>query len=101
MKIAIVQGREFSSDDTPGSPSVAILNEAMAVRLFGEMGAVGHTIRFGHRSAVTVVGVARNSKYFTIGEEGALAYYEPYVQWDRPEPTCSSCSGHSVARSSR
>jgi len=33
-----------------------------------------------------VVGVARNTKYFTIGEEGALAYYEPYVQWDRPEP---------------
>jgi len=27
MKIAIVQGREFSSDDTPGSPSGAILNE--------------------------------------------------------------------------
>ena len=86
MKIVIVQGQEFSSDVTPSSPSVAILNEAMAVRLFGKISAVGHTIRFGNRSAVTVVGVARNSKYFTIGEEGALAYYEPYVQWDRPEP---------------
>ena len=86
MKIAMVQGREFSSDDIPGSPGVAILNEAMAMRLFGKVSAVGHSIRFGNRSAVTVVGVARNSKYFTIGEEGALAYYEPYVQWDRPEP---------------
>ena len=86
MKIAVVQGREFSSDDTVGAPSVAILNEAMAARLFGKTNAVGHTIRFGNKSAVTVVGVARNSKYFTIGEEGALAYYEPYAQWDRPEP---------------
>jgi ABC-type antimicrobial peptide transport system permease subunit len=58
----------------------------MAARLFGETSAVGHTLRFGNGGQVTVVGVARNSKYFTIGEDGALAYYEPYAQWDKPEP---------------
>jgi predicted permease len=86
MRIAIVQGREFSSEDNPGSPRVAILNEAMAVRLFGKMSALGHTIRFMDRSAVMIVGVAKNSKYFTIGEQGALAYYVPYAQWEKPEP---------------
>ena len=85
MRIPIVQGRAFSSGDRLGSPRVAILNEALAVRLFPNTGAIGHTIRFANRT-VTVVGVARNSKYFTIGEQGALAYYEPYAQWKMPEP---------------
>jgi ABC-type antimicrobial peptide transport system permease subunit len=29
---------------------------------------------------VTVVGVARNSKYFTLGEDASAAIYEPYLQ---------------------
>jgi hypothetical protein len=51
----------------------------MAEKLFGKMNAVGHTLGFGDRAAVTVAGVARNSKYFTIGEQGALAYHQPYT----------------------
>jgi putative ABC transport system permease protein len=86
MRIPIVEGREFSSEDGPEAPHVAIVNEAMAAKLFGKTSAVGHTIRFRDKSVVRVVGVARNSKYFTIGEQGALAYYEPYAQWDKPEP---------------
>jgi predicted permease len=85
LQIPIVQGREFVASDQVGSPPIAILNENIGERIFGRVNPVGHTIRFGDRPPITIVGVARNSKYFTLGEEGALAYYEPYWQLQRPE----------------
>jgi len=80
MQIPIVQGRPFVPSDRMGAGHVAILNENLARRLFGATDAVGHTIR-REKSPILIVGVARNSKYFTLGEENALADYEPYAQW--------------------
>src|SRR5262249_3183954 len=71
--------------DQVGSPPIAILNENIGERIFGRVNPVGHTIRFGDGLPITIVGVARNSKYFTLGEENALAYYEPYWQLQRAE----------------
>ena len=56
-----------------------ILNESLARRLFGATNPVGHFLRFDDAS-LTVVGVARDSKYFTLGEEDRPALYEPYFQ---------------------
>ena len=81
MGIPIVRGREFLASDQPGAPAVAILNENMARRLFGSADAEGQTVRFDQGPPVRIVGVARNSKYFTLGEENAYAWYEPYAQW--------------------
>src|SRR5262249_45346831 len=86
MQIPIVEGREFLASDRPGSPPVAILNQNMAERIFGNLNAVGHTIRLGNGPPVTIAGIAGNSKYFTLGEENALAYYQPYTQLQPPEP---------------
>jgi ABC-type antimicrobial peptide transport system permease subunit len=61
---------------------VVILNQNMAQRLFGNVNPVGRTIRFGDRKPVRIAGVARNSKYMTLGEENAMAVYEPYTQGD-------------------
>ena len=84
MGIPIVQGREFLWSDRDGSPEVAIINENLSHRLFGSRNPVGHTIRvvpaFDH--PITVIGVAKNSKYFTLGEEGPLAMYKAYFQLD-------------------
>ncbi len=81
MQIPLVKGRPFLPSDRTGSGRVAILNENMARASFGNADPVGHTIRFGRDAPILIVGVARNSKYFTLGEENALAYYEPYAQW--------------------
>ena len=86
MNIALVAGRDFQALDRSGVQRVAILNEALAVRLFGSEGnALGRRLRFaGNGPANTeervVVGVARNSKYSTLGEDRRLAMYEPYFQ---------------------
>jgi predicted permease len=83
MGIKVLAGREFLASERTGSPEVAILNENLARRLFGDRNPVGRTFRFGGPTAtapLTVVGVAANSKYFTLGEDGPMAMYTPYAQ---------------------
>jgi predicted permease len=80
MGIPIVQGREFLPSDRAGSPRVAIVNETMARLLFGDVSPVGQTVQI-YQSAVSIVGVAKNSKYFLLNEQNQSAYYEPYAQW--------------------
>jgi len=90
MQIPIVTGRGFTPADRMGAPQVAILNQNMARQLFGKQDPVGHTIRFptgkGSNASsgkpIRIAGVARNSKYFTLGEENVAALYQPYAQWD-------------------
>ncbi len=83
MGIPILAGREFLASERKGSPEVAILNENLARRLFGDRNPVGRTFRFAGPTAsapITVVGVVANSKYFTLGEDGPMAMYTPYAQ---------------------
>jgi len=83
MGIPILAGREFLASERKGSPEVAIVNDNLARRLFGDRNPVGRTFRYPGPSAsapITVVGVAANSKYFTLGEDMPLAMYTPYAQ---------------------
>ena len=80
LDIPIVRGRPFLATDRAGTSAVAILNENLARLLFGAIDPVGHTIRLAANRDATVVGVARNSKYVTLGEEGVLAMYQPFAQ---------------------
>jgi len=79
MAIPILSGREFQSSDRAGGARVVILNETLARLLFGNVSPVGRIIRFGTNSR-TVVGVAANHKYSTLGEDESPAMYEPYLQ---------------------
>lgn len=97
--IPILIGREFLPSDRKGSPEVVIINENMSHRLFGDRNPVGHTFRYFAQTVsapVTIVGVAKNSKYFTLGEENGLALYSPYFQTDS-----SVVNLHFLVRASR
>lgn len=81
MGIPILQGRDFLPSECRGGPEVAILNENLARQLFGSQNPVGHSIRYAAptlSAPMTVVGVAKNSKYFTLGEEKPQALYMTY-----------------------
>lgn len=80
MGIPLLQGRAFADSDRIGAPQVVILNENLARRLFGNTNPVGHILRFPNNRDATVVGIARNCKYVTVGEENAMALYEPHAQ---------------------
>jgi predicted permease len=82
MQIPILRGREFLDSDRGGTQRVAIINDAMARRLFGRSDPIGHTIKWDS-GELQIVGIAKNSKYFTLGEQDMPAYYEPYAQMSR------------------
>jgi putative ABC transport system permease protein len=75
----LVRGRDFSTADRAGSADVAILNEALATALFGDVDPVGRSFTNEGRS-VTVIGVARNAKYRTIVEAQRNFVYVPLSQ---------------------
>jgi len=78
MGIPMVAGREFLPSDGRNSQEVVILNENLAHRLFGNRNPVGHTIRWD--GVITVAGVAKNSKYFSLGEANSMALYTSYLR---------------------
>jgi predicted permease len=82
MDIPILQGRTFLPSEWQGTPEVGIVNEEMARRLFGNRSAVGHAITVGviDSHPILIVGVARNSKYYTLGERNKAALYKAYAQ---------------------
>ena len=84
--IPMLRGREFTTADRKGSQPVAIVNETFARTVFGKTDPVGHTIAtdFTNDKPKLIVGVAKDSKYFTLGEQQRLAVYEPYFAHGEP-----------------
>jgi hypothetical protein len=78
MGIDIVAGRAFNSADGPGAPSAAIVSEVLAESLWPGENAVGRT--FTGLGLNTVVGVARNSKYRSVGEQPSPFVFRPFAQ---------------------
>jgi predicted permease len=79
--IPILRGRSFAETDRANAPMVAVVNETMARRLWPEQEAIGKRFRcFGQDWIIEVVGVARNAKYVTIGEDPQPFFYLPLTQ---------------------
>ena len=78
VDIPIVAGRDFTWNDEKGSPAVAMVNETLA-RQFWQGHALGQRLLFGGRS-LEVVGIARDSKYRTLGEVTRPLVYLPLRQ---------------------
>jgi putative ABC transport system permease protein len=82
FRIPILRGREFTAEDRAGAPDVAIVNEQLASRFWPGEDPSGKTIRLRGSDGppVTVVGLARDSKYRTLAEEPTPFYYLPVLQ---------------------
>jgi predicted permease len=92
LGIALREGRDFTRRDVAGAPRVAIVNEALARRLFGSRPAVGR--RFtrpgppgGPGIEYEVIGVAANASYQRIGEQQSLFAYFALPQMFMAAPT--------------
>jgi putative ABC transport system permease protein len=84
LGIQVVQGRNFAPTDTPASPGVAIVNEAMARKWWPNQNTIGKRFRvttFNGRE-MEVVGVSADYKVSTVGE-GATPYIH-YAVAQRP-----------------
>jgi predicted permease len=69
LGIPILEGRSITTEDRPGAPFAAVINETMARRFWPDGTAVGKTFKqaFGDRQYV-VVGVSGNHKVHSVGE---------------------------------
>jgi predicted permease len=74
LRIPIIAGRGFDHRDTAAGPPVAIVNQELARRC-------GLGARFKMNGGmVQVIGVARDAKYFSIGEPPRPYFYLPFLQ---------------------
>jgi predicted permease len=79
--IELLRGRDFTSADRDRAVSVAIINEAMAEQFWPAEDALGKRFRFyGDDFYREVVGIAKTSKYFTLGEDPQSCAYIPLRQ---------------------
>jgi predicted permease len=84
VRIPLVAGRDFTWQDRLGAPRVAIVNETLA-RLLWSGQALGQRLKYGD-TEVEVVGLVRDSKYWTLGEAISPAVYLPFRQGPMPAP---------------
>ncbi len=82
MRVPLLRGRLFTDQDTDKTPRVAIVNEAMANKLWPGQDALGK--RFSDTAAsgpfLEVVGIAKQGKYNDPVDTTTLFYYEPIAQ---------------------
>ncbi|HEX6630488.1 MAG TPA: ABC transporter permease [Gemmatimonadaceae bacterium] len=86
LRIPLLAGRDFTAADRAGAPDVAIINETLARTLWPGEQAVGRTFVNDDR-VVTVVGVTRDAKYRSLGQEPHGFIYVPFGQRYMPRVT--------------
>ncbi|HVF44362.1 MAG TPA: ABC transporter permease [Pyrinomonadaceae bacterium] len=92
LRVPLLAGRGVAASDDERAPRVAVVNETMANRYFGgAAAAIGKRFtvtgrpRPGGRTppadaSVEIVGVARDGRYYTLGEEPQSYMYLPAAQ---------------------
>ena len=89
MGTTLLRGREFTEADREGAPGTVVINETLATRLWGNEDALGKRVSVtGPKGPfLEVVGVARDSKYQTLGETARAYVYLPLSQSYDPKMT--------------
>jgi putative ABC transport system permease protein len=80
LKIPILEGRDFTLADVKKVQPVMIVNQAFADRFLHGQNPVGHTV-VASGVHLTVVGLARDSKYFSPAEPARPFMYIPFSQF--------------------
>jgi predicted permease len=80
MRIPLLAGRDFTAKDDRDSRYVAVVNQTFAERFFGGKDPIGRRILVSG-DWMTVVGLAKDSKYFHPGESAQPYMYVPFKQY--------------------
>jgi predicted permease len=77
MGIPLLRGRDFTASESAEEKHVAIINEALAKRLWKNQDPVGLRISSGEKPSTEVIGVVPTGKYRTLGEDPLPVAYLP------------------------
>jgi predicted permease len=86
VKTSILSGRGFTDRDDDNAPMVAVVNETLAGRLWPGESPIGRRLWLDAAASPTpciVVGIAKDSKYLTLGEDKRGHVYLPFAQHPR------------------
>ena len=89
MRIPLIRGRDFTATDDEQAPFVAIVNQAMAEKLWPDHDAVGKMFALENdpKHPIQVVGVAKNSRNYDFSGPFDSYFYLPLAQHYRPDET--------------
>jgi predicted permease len=79
LRIPLREGRDFTERDGRDAEPVLIVNESFARRFLAGRNPVGHKVRVWGKWA-TVVGLARDSKYYSLAETPRPYFFAPFEQ---------------------
>src|SRR5215469_8728428 len=85
MGIPLISGREFTRADDENAPRVAVVNQTMVARYWRGQNPIGQRLQV-KGNWVQVVGVVKDSKYYSIEETPRPFFYVPLRQYFAIEP---------------
>jgi putative ABC transport system permease protein len=82
FRLPRLQGRDFTWDDGPGKPAVALLSASLAQALFPAGDAVGQHIRLTgpERRNIEVIGVVADAPYGKLDDPRPFVVFRPILQ---------------------
>ena len=88
LGMKLVRGRDVAEMDRAGAPLVVLINEAMAKQFWKDQDVIGKRFKFfGDEEFRQVVGIVRDTKLFTLGEEPQSQAFIPALQFYTPAMT--------------
>jgi len=83
MGIPILQGRDFNAQDTPTSPTVAVVNRTLARQFFPNENPIGQTFEADAddvKGGIQIVGIDADTRYADLRSETPPTFYLSYQQ---------------------
>ncbi len=88
MGIRLLSGREFTARDNSSAPSVAIISESVARRLWPGGDAIGERISMEDHPRpgnwISIIGIVSDVKQLSLTDAPSASVYQPYLQINRP-----------------
>jgi putative ABC transport system permease protein len=84
LGIPVVRGREFNDDDRATAPLVAMVNERLASRLWPGQDALRKRVKLFNTDFYEVVGIVRDTKLESLGNDPEPILYRPLAQVYQP-----------------
>jgi predicted permease len=87
LALPMREGRDFTAEDGASAPRVAIVNETLAARAFGQSSPIGRRVSFSRPGVfdIQIVGVVRDLRYEHLREAAPDGIFFPVAQIPRAE----------------
>ncbi len=82
MGLRLIEGREFTRADGPGSDRVTMINEALARRIFPGQSAIGKLMRIDGDKPRRIIGVLHDTRHLAVDQPAGFEFYLPATQTD-------------------